>query len=348
MAVYVGADELYRFALNALTRAGVSGEHASIVADHLVRANLRGVDSHGIIRLPYYVDGILRGEINPRPMIKVVAEGSSYALIDGDHGLGQVVALKATEIAIDKARSSGIAFVGARNLSHVGMLAYYVERIASNGLVGIASANAAPNIAPLGCKQPITGTNPLAIGFPTRSRPPVILDMAMSAAARGKILVAARKGEKIPEGWAMNREGRITTDPREALEGILLPFGGYKGFGLALAIDILCGIVLGAGYSLKLKRGWFSQGGFSIMAIKIDIFRPYNEYLEEIEEYIERVKSTPTVEGFEALIPGEPEYRAYRERIERGIPLDEETFKDLQDLANKLGIEPPSTLKLRH
>jgi len=344
MSVIVSANELYRFTRDALVKVGVPEGYAAIVADQLVTANLRGVDSHGVIRLPYYVKGIVSGEINPKPQIRVVSEGPSYALIDGDNGIGQVVALKSTDIAISKARDSGVGVVGVRNLKHIGMLAYYVMRIIDNGMVGVVLANASPNIAPLGCKQPITGTNPLAIGFPVREGPPIILDMAMSAVARGKILVAAKKGIKIPEGWAMNKEGRVTTDPNEAIDGILLPFGGYKGFGLALAIDIICGIVLGGGYSLKMRRGWYSQGGVLITAMKVDIFRPYDEYLNEIREYVERVKSTPTAEGVEILMPGEPEFREYMRRVEKGIPIDEDTFKDLNNLARELGITPLSVL----
>jgi len=344
VSVIVSANELYRFTRDALVKVGVPEGYAAIVADQLVTANLRGVDSHGVIRLPYYVKGIVSGEINPKPQIRVVSEGPSYALIDGDNGIGQVVALKSTDIAISKARDSGVGVVGVRNLKHIGMLAYYVMRIIDNGMVGVVLANASPNIAPLGCKQPITGTNPLAIGFPVREGPPIILDMAMSAVARGKILVAAKKGIKIPEGWAMNKEGRVTTDPNEAIDGILLPFGGYKGFGLALAIDIICGIVLGGGYSLKMRRGWYSQGGVLITAMKVDIFRPYDEYLNEIREYVERVKSTPTAEGVEILMPGEPEFREYMRRVEKGIPIDEDTFKDLNNLARELGITPLSVL----
>ncbi len=343
MAVYVHHEKLRKFSNEVLIKVGVPKEYAEVVTDQLVLANLRGVDSHGIIRLPLYVKGIVRGEINPSPMIKVLKDGGPYALIDGDNGVGQPVALKATELAIKKAKDFGVSAVGIKNLKHIGMLGYYTMKIAENNMLGVVTANASPNIAPLGCKKPITGTNPIAIGFPVRGRPPIILDMAMSVVARGKILVAAHKGEKIPEGWAMNKEGVITTDPKEAIEGILLPFGGYKGFGLALVVDILCGIVLGGGYSLKMSRGMFySQGGVFIGVIDINSFRPYEEYLEEIAEYVDLIKSTPTAEGFEVLMPGEPEHRTYLNRVASGIPVDEETFKELKELSIKYGVELPA------
>ncbi|MCS7108529.1 MAG: Ldh family oxidoreductase [Sulfolobales archaeon] len=343
MTFIIPQEKLRQFSNEVLIKVGVPKGHAEVVTDQLVLANLRGVDSHGIIRLPFYVSGIVRGEINPNPNVKVVKDGGPYALIDGDNGIGQPVALKATEIAVGKAKGFGVSFVGIKNLKHIGMLGYYVMKIVDNGMVGFVSANASPNIAPLGCKKPITGTNPIAIGFPTKDRPPIILDMAMSVVARGKILVAAHKGEKIPEGWAMNKEGLMTTDPKEAIEGILLPFGGYKGFGLAVAVDILCGVVLGGGYSLKMRRGMFySQGGVFIGAVDINSFRPYNEYIEEITEYINLVKSTPTAPGFEVLMPGEPEHRTYLNRVERGIPLDDETLKELKELSIKYGVEFPT------
>jgi LDH2 family malate/lactate/ureidoglycolate dehydrogenase len=339
--IRVSHEVLSKFSTEVLTKVGVPREYAEVVSDQLILANLRGVDSHGIIRLPVYVRGILEGDINPNPKIKILKEGTSYLLVDGDNGIGQVVALKTTELVIKKARESGVCVAGIRNLKHIGMLAYYVLKIVDNGMVGLVTANASPNIAPLGCKKPITGTNPLAIGFPVSGRPPIILDMAMSVVARGKILVAAHKGERIPEGWAMNKEGRMTTDPKEAIEGILLPFGGYKGFGLAVAIDILCGIVLGGGYSLKMRRSFYSQGGVVIGAVDVGVFRPYNEYLMEIEEYIKEVKATPTADGSEVLLPGEPEYRNYLDRVKNGIPIDDETLKELKELSIKYGVDLP-------
>ncbi len=342
MVVLVGADDLRGFAREVLMKVCVPQTHADMIVDHLVLANLRGVDSHGIMRLPYYVKGIEDGLINPNPNVKVVVDGDAYALLDGDNGLGQVAATKATDTAIVKASENGIGLVGVRNLRHAGMLAYYVLRILESKMVGVAIANASPNMAPLGCKKPVVGTNPLAVGFPVEGGPPVLLDMATSFAAKGKILLAAKKGEKIPEGWAADKHGRVTTDPRKAMEGTLLPIGSHKGFGLAIVIDAVCGVVFGGEYGLKIKRGrWFSQGGFLVLALKIDAFRPYNDYLKEMREYVSAIKSAPTTEGTEILLPGEPEARVFQERSRKGIPLDEDVFRGLSELSKKFGVNPP-------
>ncbi len=167
--------------------------------------------------------------------------------------------------------------------------------------------------------------------------------MAMSAMAAFKVRLAAQRGQKIPEGVAIDRDGNITTDPSKMYA--LLPFGGYKGFGLAVAIDILCGILIGGGYSLKIKRSWFSQGGVITIAIKIDIFRSYNDYLDEITEYVSKIKSVPRIENYEILMPGEPEYRIYKERLRDGIPLDDEIYKELMNLAEKFNVDPPMILR---
>lgn len=342
MVVLVGADDLRGFAKEVLMKVRVPQAYARTIVDHLVLANLRGVDSHGVIRLPYYVKGIEEGMITPNPKVRAVVDGDVYALLDGDNGLGQVAAKKATDVAIAKALENGIGLVGVRNLRHTGMLAYYVLRILEKKMVGVAITNASPNIAPLGCKKPIVGTNPLAVGLPVEEGPPLLLDMATSFAAKGKILLAAKKGEKIPEGWAMDKNGKVTTDPEKAIKGTLLPIGGHKGFGLALVIDALCGVVFGGEYGLKLKKGrWFLQGGFLVLAVKIDAFRPYNDYLKEMKEYIRAIKSAPTTEGTEILLPGEPEARVFRERARKGIPLDEDVFRDLSELSKKFGVNPP-------
>ncbi len=344
MVYYIDHIELKRFAKAIFTKIGFSAEHADIIADHLVLADLRGVDSHGVIRIPYYVSGVESGKINPKPLIKTLREGSFYALVDGDKTLGHIPARIATDIAISKARKEGIGFVGAINLWHVGMLASYVLDLVKESMIGIAMANASPNMALPGFKRPVVGTNPIAIGFPTDSVP-IVLDMALSVVAKGKILLAAKKGEKIPSGWALNKEGEETTDPMEAIEGMLLPIGGYKGFGLAIAVDILCGIVLGGGYGLKIERSWFSQGGFLVMAIKPSLMRDYEEYLGDLREYIRSIKAIPTAEGVRILLPNEVEEENMRKRLVEGIPLDDRIFVELNTLAVKYGVDPLTPLR---
>jgi len=244
--VKVLAKEAQDFCVECFLKFGVPKEDVENIADHLVLANLRGVDSHGIIRIPYYTEGIRKGLVKPKSDIRVVEESSSITLLDGGNGLGIPVATKATDLAIDKAKSTGVGIVGVRNLGHVGMLAYYIKKAIGHGFIGFACVNAPAVMAPWGGRERIFGTNPMSIGFPMDDGRSIILDMATSVMAHFKIKVAALKGEKISEGVALDRQGRPATDPKEAFEGVLLPFGGYKGYGLVLAIEVLTSALLGA------------------------------------------------------------------------------------------------------
>jgi len=333
-------SELERFSREAFIRAGFSREHADIIAMCLVYANLRGVDSHGVVRIPLYIEGIRRGDINTRPSLSIARETSFSLLIRGDRTLGFIPALEATRRAILKAREAGISVVGVIDIWHLGMLAIYTREAALSGLIGIAMANAAPNIGLHGFLEPVVGTNPISIAIPTGGRP-IILDMALSIAARGKILLAAKRGERIPVGWALNNRGEDTTDPWEALEGMLLPIGLHKGFGLAMIIDIISGILLGGRYGLEIERVWYSQGGFFMLVMRPDLFVNYKEYLRRIEEYIFRVKSIPTASGRKILLPGEIEEDTMEKRMRDGIPLDSEVYQDLLRVAKDLGVDPP-------
>lgn len=338
----INIEKLRKFIEELLIKVGLRDHDAIIIADHLIKANLRGVDSHGVIRIPYYVDAIEKNKINPRPNIKIIKTFGPIALIDGDNGLGHISAFKATKLAISNAKKFGISLVGVINLKHAGMLAYYIEKIINNKMIGIAIANASPNLALPGFKKPIVGTNPLAIGFPAPDGN-ILLDMAMSIVAKGKILFMAKKGEKLPVGWALNKEGIPTTDPHEAIEGMLLPIGGYKGLGLAMAIDILCGILIGGKYGLKLERSWYSQGGFIISALNIDIFKNYDEYIKEMKSYIKKMKSIPTIKGTQIMLPGEPEIMIYNKRVKEGIQIDDETYNLLTNLAIKYNLKSKLT-----
>ncbi|MCX8191565.1 MAG: Ldh family oxidoreductase [Nitrososphaerales archaeon] len=340
MAIYVHVDELRRFTEEVFQKVGVSEEGAKIIADHFAFTNLRGIDSHGIMRTPYYIKGFEDGLINPRPKIRTIREGKNHILLDGDRSLGHIPAMKVTEIAIKKAEESGISIGGVVNLRHVGALSHYVSKVVERGFIGISLTNGSPRMALIGFKKAVVGTNPISIGFPREREPPIILDMATSVAAMGKIVLAAKKGEKVPDGWGINKDGRVTNDPKEIIEGSVLPLGGYKGFGLAVAIDILCSVVLGGEYGLRMERTLFSQGGFVILVIDINNFRPYKDYLREIEGYIDALKSTPTMDNVEVILAGELEYRTLQERIRKGIPIDDETFNELSKLSKRMNITP--------
>ena len=336
--------ELNRFGKDIFQKVGFSEDHAELISSSLVLANLRGVDSHGVVRISYYVDAIEKGQINTKPKVKVVKETDIFSLIDGNKTLGYIPATLAADVAITKAKKHGLGVVGVRNLRHCGILAKYTMQVVDQKLFGLAIANASPNVALQGFKKPVVGTNPLSIGFPVEGSTPIILDMAMSVVARGKVLIASKKGGQIPKGWVINEKGEETADAEEAIKGMMLPIGGYKGFCLALIIDILCGIVIGAGYGLRIERSWFSQGGFIIMASRLDLARSYEEYANELKEYIEQIKGTPVSEGTKVLFPNEIEQGLTMRRNRDGIPVEDDTYSDFIKLAEKYSVILPKKL----
>jgi LDH2 family malate/lactate/ureidoglycolate dehydrogenase len=340
----VFSNELFEFCKTVFEKTGVPKEDAEIVSEHLVKANLRGVDSHGVfVRLHHYVSAIKQGVINPKPNIKLVKETSGACLIDGDNGLGPLVAMKATEWAIKKARSNGVCIVGVKNTGHVGMLARYTLKTVEEKMIGFAATSSPPIVVPWGGAKPVFGTNPFSIGFPVDESFPIIVDMATSTVAAGKIAVYASKGEKIPPDWALDKNGKPTTDPKAFLDGgMLLPFGGYKGYSLCLSVEVLAGILVGAPFSHHIPRGWATQGGFVVEAVNIEHFRPYEDYKKDILELIGIIKSAPLAEGFkEILLPGEPEHREYLKRLKEGIPVYEDVWENIKRVSEEYNVPPP-------
>ena len=343
----VKAKDLLDFCTNILKSVGVSEENARIVAENLVMANLRGVDSHGVARLPTYVERVLRGYIDPQGPIEIVKEHGATALIDAHNNFGQVAAMHAVNLVVEKVKRLGVSCIGVRNANHFGMAAYYVLKLAEKRLIGMALSNGPPAIAPWGGKKAMLGTNPICIGFPIgKGEDAIVLDMAVSTVARGKIRLAALKGEKIPEGWAFDENGNSTTDPAAALKGTLAPIGGPKGYGLALAIDLLCGLVTGSSYLQNVRAlddfSGPSGTGFFIEAIDVEAFIPYREYEEKIAEYVKAVKGCPKREGVnEIFLPGEIEKREMERRTKVGIPLDNEVLESLKKLAERFDVKAP-------
>ncbi len=337
--IVVDPEGLKLFAQGVLLKLGVGDRDSRIVADHLVLANLFGVDSHGIVRLPYYVKAIRSGKLNPCPDYKIIRESDGIVFIDGDSGLGQGVAMEVTERVIEKAESNGIGFGCAVNLGHVGMLTHYTLKVVESRMIGMAVANAPAVMAPLGGRRAFLGTNPVAIGFPFKENRHILFDSAMSISSRGKILLAWKRGEKIPPNWALDENGEPTTDPEKAIGGALLP-DGVKGYALALMIDLFCGAVLGGKFGFDLPSDFSSQGGFSILAISVEGFRDYADYLKDIEAYLARLKSIPKMKEFDEIrVPGELKFKILEERKKKGIPLDEETLASLVDLSEEFGVE---------
>lgn len=333
--------------LETLTRRifaafGAPEEDARWVATLLVRANLRGHDSHGVIRVPQYVAALRRGELNAKPSIRVLSETRTTAQIDGDLGFGQVVARRATEVAIAKAREEGLAAVGCSRTTHVGRLADYAEMAAEAGLIAMLWVNAprSQRVVAWGGIARRLATNPHAVAVPGRSGVALSLDMATSVVAEGKVRVKRNRQEPTPAGWLIDAAGEPTTDPRVLYEeprGALLPLGGYKGYGLSLVVEILGGILSGTGATCPEPGGVLN--GVLLLCLDPARFVPRARFDAEVEGLIAYIKASPKAVGVgEILIPGEPEERSAAERRARGIFVEEETWRQIQEIREELGV----------
>lgn len=320
-----------------LTRLNVPEENSRIVAEVTLDADMKGFSSHGIGRFPQYVKGLKLGTIDPHAEIEIEKESISTALINGNHQFGHVVTYRGMEIAMEKAQETGIGLVGIHNSNHFGVAGYYSDMALMKDFIGIVIANTEPAVAPIGGKEPILGTNPISIGIPS-NRHYVSVDMATSASARGKLLEALRKGEKIPENVALDAEGNPTIDPKEALKGSILPFGTHKGYALAFMIEILAGPLVRAAYG----RGVTGTADPEVMCTKGDlvaaidpgVFVDINQFKEEVDRFIAEVKSTENV-----FIPGDMEVMNIKKHKEEGINLDETLIKDLRTILDDLSFD---------
>jgi LDH2 family malate/lactate/ureidoglycolate dehydrogenase len=353
----VSESSLRAFTQNIFLAMGCSQEHAVLAADVLLLADLRGIDSHGVARLTGYVRLWEKQRINATPNIKIVHETPTTATVDGDGGLGLVVAPFAMQIAIDKAEKYGSGWVSVRNSNHFGIAGYHGLMAVEKDMIGFAMTNASPLVAPTFSNERLLGTNPMCYAFPAGKYPPVIVDMATSAAANGKLEIAQRLGKQVPEGWIQDKQGNYTTDPH-ALKtgGSLLPLGSdkehgsHKGFGLSATVDILSAVLSGANYGpwvppfvafLDPPNDPVGKGiGHFLGAMRIDGFRPVDEFKSHLDNWIERFKSASTIDPDQkVIIPGEPELEAHADRLKNGIPLVDVVANDLNELAKKLCIE---------
>ena len=322
--------------------AGSQPAIAERVADSLVESNLTGHDSHGVIRVPAYVESIRKGTLQPNGQIQVVRQSATTALLDCGWTFGQVAACRGMELAISKAREHDIGMVVLRHCNHTGRIGEFAVTAAEQNFVGLVFCNGSvPGglVAPFGGIKRALGANPLAWAIPREGANPIFLDYATSVVSQGKILVAADKGENVPEGWILDKEGRPTTNPREMLEGgALLPFGGYKGYDLAVMIELLGAGLSGAG--IPLMPGYKWDQGTVLLAIRIEAFRPLEEYNRMVEEFVAQLKAAPRApDCAEILLPGEPEWRCKAQRERDGIPLPEATWERVKETAKSLGLK---------
>ena len=346
----VAAERLQRIGAALLVAAGSPAEEADVVMRHCIDANLAGHDSHGIIQIPTYIDRIQAGHIVPGAPWTIVRQSPTTAVIDGHWGFGYTVTERAMQLTIDKAARSNVAATTVFRQGHIGRLASYTLMAAQADMIGLITADSGRStkqVAPFGGREARIGTNPLSIAIPSDLDGPLFLDMATSAVAAGKIQLAVSRGEPVPLGWIVDRSGRPTTDPSQLRQGgALLPLGGsegYKGSGLGVIVEILCGLLTGLGFGID-PSGRHNDGCF-LAVFNVSAFRPVAEFKREVADFARYLKATPPAEDSPGVLyPGEIEHRREQERRHSGIDVEDATWTRLRALAERYGLT--ATLEL--
>jgi len=348
---------LHSFVKDIFLRLGCSDADAGLATDILIAADLRGVDSHGVARLAGYVRLYEAGRLNPQPRTHIVHETPSTATLDGDKGVGLVVAPQAMKIAIEKARNVGTGWVAIRNSNHFGIAGYHAMLALAHDMIGMTMTNAAPLVTPTFSKQKLLGTNPIAVAIPALTQPPFVADFASTAVAYGKLEILQRKGAPAPHGWVQDKDGNPSNDSNAIKNGgALLPLGSdrehgsHKGYGLGSIVDIFSGVLSGANYGPWVPP--FATAGFMtgasdpvgmgtghfVGAMRIDSFRPAEDFKAHMDNWIQTFRQAPAVEGKKVLIPGDPERESEAERRITGLPLVPSVVADLRALGDKMGV----------
>jgi len=336
----ISSDKLGETIFRLLKHWQATDEEAALVRDCLLRAEMRGIDTHGVYFLKLLSERIDARMIRVPTVLHVVREDETTALLDGGNGLGQVAAHRAMSLAIQKARQFGTGLVLVRNTNHIGILAFYSVMAAQQGMVGVVLCNSAPSMSPWGGAEPFFGTNPLSIAIPGEGSDPIVLDMSSSIVARGKIRRAQRMKEPIPLGWALDENGQPTTDPDAALKGTLLPIGGPKGYGLAFMIDILTGMLSGSHYGPAVRSFHELSGptGIGVLTLALDIerFMPLAQFKERLASYTRSLRKVRRAKGVSRIyLPGEIELEKEKKSLEEGIELSDSTVRSLNQLLEK-------------
>ncbi|HEX9685362.1 MAG TPA: Ldh family oxidoreductase [Burkholderiales bacterium] len=346
-AMRIPAARLEAFIARAFEAVGISTQEAKIIAALMTRADLQGSEGHGVFRLPQYIRRIRGGAVNIRPRIRVEREAAGMALVDGDNGMGHLVMRFATERAIEKAKAAGVAWVGVKRSNHAGPASLYASMPLDHDLIGLYLAvGNANHLPPWGGLDMLLSTNPIAVAVPAGKEPPIVLDMATTVAAYGKVKTKAQRGEAMPEGWMMDRQGRPLTDPRRANEGFLLPIGGYKGYGLALIFGLLAGTLNGAAMGrdvvdFNADDTTPTNTGHAIVAINVDAFQPVADFKRSVDALIRDLRNSERLPGVDRIrLPGEGSHAARADRMTSGIPLPAPLAASLAQLAAELGIPP--------
>ena len=343
------ADRLRAWTQEIFEKIGVSSEDAALLTDSMIEANLRGVDTHGITRiLCVYVERIQKGVMSAKSRLTVVREKGSTALIDCHNSIGQVGARRAMQMAIDKARQTGVAFTAVSHSNHYGAAAYWAMMALPHDMIGFSSTNAPAAVAPTGGCLAMFGTNPFAVAVPADRELPMVLDLATTVVARGRINLYAKQNKPLEPGWAFDAQGAPTTDPLVAMKGLLAPIGGYKGYGIMLAVDLLCGVMTGSNYGAHFP-GFLADNmseptdvGSVFAAVNIESFLDASEFKKAVDQALREIKASPKADGVKRIyIPGEIEFEMKAERLANGIPIPESVVEDFLALGRKMGIPFP-------
>ncbi|WP_102264454.1 Ldh family oxidoreductase [Mesobacillus jeotgali] len=341
----ISPDKIRHFSNQLLMKVDVPQEEAEIITEVLLEADLREIHSHGFLRLPIYIERIQKGMITNKVDINVEQENPVLALLDGNYGAGQVVAYKAMEKSIEKAEESGIGLVAVKNSNHFGITAYYSLMAAKKDKIGIVISNVSPLMPAIGGAEKVIGNNPISIAAPSTEGDPIVLDMALSNTAFGKVLFAKEKNQSIPEDWGVDAKGLPTTDPDDVINGgFLSPVGGPKGFGLALMAEILTGVLSGGHFSKMIPSMYDlnQKQSISHFMLTIDIKQlvPLEIYYSGIKQLVSYIKNSKKAAGTDQIyLPGEIEFLKEKKNLEAGVPMEEQTFHNLNELAKNLGVE---------
>jgi LDH2 family malate/lactate/ureidoglycolate dehydrogenase len=345
------AEKLRAWTEQVFQTVGVSKDEAVGLTDSLIEANLRGVDTHGITRmLCVYVQRIQRGVLSPKTELTVVRDRPSTALIDCHNGIGQVASRVAMQTAIDKAKKTGTAFVATTHSNHYGAAAYWAMMALQHGMLGVSATNAPAVVAPTGGRTAMLGTNPFAVAIPAGEELPPVLDLATTVVARGRVLLYAKQGKPLEAGWAFDERGLPTLDSQAALKGLLAPIGGYKGYGISLAIDLLCGVMTGSSYGTHFP-GFLADNferptdvGSIFAALDIESFMDLAAFKARIDGALREIKACTKAEGVKRIyIPGEIEFETKAERLTNGIPIPDAVVKDFVALGQELKVPFPKS-----
>jgi LDH2 family malate/lactate/ureidoglycolate dehydrogenase len=346
MSKRISPEKLREFCVQAFVKCGITPERAGIIADVLVMTDTWGTFSHGTGALKHYVNTMKAGGINPTASPEVIAEGASWAVVDGHSCMGMLSCTLAMTMAIEKARKSTIAWVGVRNSSHFGAAGYYANMAVDQGMIGIAMSNADPNMVVPGARGHVIGNNPMAYAVPAGDEFPILFDIALSAVAAGKIYAKKALGQSIPSDWITDADGLPTSDPSQwPHSGSMMPMAGHKGYGIALLIEVLAGVLTGAGMLSEVKSWMWSSDqpsrlGDAFIAIDVGAILPLEDFKRRVDHVIREIRQAPKAKGSERVYaPGEMEWEKRKDALKNGIPLPEPVFADLDRVGKQLGLD---------